>query len=345
MASNANRKFVRRPDYLKKSFLAHIRKYLPQSWEYICDEKPPQENIEVLIQDFTIARDVVSRFGQSPCPICRPNTPQYTKGHLLWSSDTGKIYAVGHCCGHKYFGEGVLKKALTANSRGEKRKENEEFIERNWDICGRLVQHWSNQKLAIRDADKVVRRLRSSLSSVCRDILRFYHQDGFLKTHKEVNSELTAGGGLTSIEERFGEMPVIGVSILKASARSGSMEGPISSLIDTLSKKAWTTQDQAINWLCNCTDDELAAATISIKNAVALFDRAEANIYELLSFVQPSNLELITKWSRAAHSWESHIFASNNSGHIVVKRGHKPKANFRMPLTLNSAIPSAPRYT
>jgi hypothetical protein len=85
MIQSVKRVFDVRPEYLKSDFLNHIRAVgLPDTWAFITHETPPEDGIEVILQDFVISRHLITIHGRAPCPICSPSSPKYVKGHLLW---------------------------------------------------------------------------------------------------------------------------------------------------------------------------------------------------------------------------------------------------------------------
>jgi hypothetical protein len=224
MSQSAKRVFEARPEYLKSHFLDHIQHSLPNSWSYITHDSPPPDGIEVILQDFVVSRKAIGEHGYAPCPICSPVKPKYVKGHLLWSSDSGGLYAVGHCCGHGFFTGDTLARALTRNSNAERRRCAEEYIETNWALPQQLVDDWVRLKPSVRDLDRVLKAIRVGLrATVCRDIHRTTRDGGFLKIQERVGTvRAKETEGLSSTERLFGSKAVVGASILRGGNKCGA---------------------------------------------------------------------------------------------------------------------------
>ncbi|TAY14763.1 hypothetical protein [Rhizobium leguminosarum] len=344
MVQNVRRVFDAKPEYLKSSFLDHIRSGLPHTCSFITHETPPKSGIEVILQDFVIPKHVLARDGLAPCPICSPIKPKYVKGHLLWSSESKALYAVGHCCGHGFFTSGSLAKALTRNSRAERRRRAETLIEANWALPQELVAYWALLKPAVRDLDRVLKALRVGLRhAVCKDIHRTLRDGGFLKIQQRSGDDDTATyRGLTTAEEVYGDQTVRGASILRGSSRGISVEAKISNVMAALTHVSWQTENDAVLWLCEQVDEDLLRLEMFMQDAVSNVTTALDDLAALLAFLDPDNLKLINSWSLKAHGWQGSVSVANDHGQITIMRGRKRHRIFRMPPTLMQTLPAAP---
>ncbi len=344
MVQNVRRVFDAKPEYLKASFLEHIRSGLPHTCPFITHETPPKDGIEVILQDFMIPKHVLARDGFAPCPICSPVKPKYVKGHLLWSTESKALYAVGHCCGHGFFTSGSLAKALTRNSRAERRRRAEILIETNWTLPGELVAYWALLKPAVRDLDRVLKALRVGLRhAVCKDIHRTLRDGGYLKLQQRSGDDKTgANKGLTTAERTFGGQPIRGASIFRGSSRGISIEANVSNVIAALTHVSWQTENDAVLWLCEQVDEDLLRLEMFIRDAVSNVSTALDDIAALLAFMEPENLKLINDWSREAHGWRGCVSVENERGHITIMRGRKRFKSFQLPPTLTNELPNAP---
>jgi hypothetical protein len=344
MVQNVRRVFDAKPEYLKSSFLEHIRSGLPHTCSFITHQTPPKDGIEVILQDFMIPKHVLARDGLAPCPICSPVKPKYVKGHLLWSSESKALYAVGHCCGHGFFTSGSLARALSRNSRAERRRRAETLIEANWTLPRELVAYWVLLKPAVRDLDRVIKALRVGLRhAVCKDIHRTSRDGGYLKVQQRSgDDDAVAHRGLITAEQIFGDRPVRGASILRGSNRGISVEAKVSNVMAALTHVSWQTENDAVLWLCEQADEDLLRLEMFIKDAVSSVGTALDDIAALLAFLDPDNLKLINSWSLKAHGWEGCVSVHNDDGQITIMRGRKRHRTFRMPPTLTQELPAAP---
>ncbi|MGO7307006.1 hypothetical protein ACCS91_24270 [Rhizobium ruizarguesonis] len=344
MNQSVKRVFDVRPEYLKSDFLKHILTIgLPDTWAFITNEKPPADGIEVILQDFVISRHLITQYGRAPCSICSPNHPKYVKGHLLWSTESKALYAVGHCCGHGFFAEGTLARALTRNSNAERRRADEEFLERNWHIPRQLVQRWEKLKPTVRDLDKVLKAIRVGLTTPrSRDIHRALRDGGYLKIQELVSGVEGGPGGLTKMERQFGSTPVQGASVLRGGSRGISVEAKLSGVIHVLAGFGWQTQDDAILWICEQVDSDITLLSDFIREAVEGFNVAMGDISSLRDFLDAENLRLISEWSLQAHGRRGAVEIHNDCGHITILRGGKRHRNFRLPSTLSEILPEVP---
>lgn len=344
MSQNVKRVFDVRPEYLKSEFLSHIQSGLPQTCSFVTHETPPKDGIEVILQDFIIPKHVVVRDGLAPCPICSPLKPKYVKGHLLWSSESKALYAVGHCCGHAFFTSDSLAKALSRNSRAERRRAAEMFIEANWTLPEVLVACWESLKPAVRDLDRVLKALRVGLRpAVCKDIHRTLRDGGFLKIQRKAETENSEElAGLITAEEAFGTMPVRGASIFRGGSRGISVEASVSNVVAALSHVSWETETDAILWLCEQADEDLLLLEKLIREAVTNVATALDDIASLIEFLQVENLKLISDWSLSARGWHGCVSVENDNGQITIMRGPKRHKNFKLPSTLTRSLPPVP---
>ncbi|CAN7575149.1 hypothetical protein [Neorhizobium sp. LjRoot104] len=346
MMQDVKRVFDEKPEYLKSEFLDHIRRDLPHTWRYITHEKPPTDDIEVILQDFVIPRTVTGLHGYAPCPICSPTKPKYVKGHLLYSKESKALYAVGHCCGHGFFVEGSLTRALTRNTNAERRRRAEAFIEANWRLPAELVAYWAKLKPSVRDLDKVLKAIRVGLRiGVCRDIHRTVRDGGYLKVQERVAAEKSAGGveGLRTVERTFGSVPVQGATILRGGSRGPmSVEANLSNLTAALANLNWTAENEAILWLCEQVDSDLFRLCDFLEEALEGIDRAISDIANLMLFLQEDNLQLINAWSVEVHGRRGAVSIQNEDGQIVLLRGGKRHRNFRLPGSLLNVPADAP---
>ncbi|TCR69597.1 hypothetical protein [Rhizobium sp. BK376] len=345
MSQKVKREFDVRPEYLKSQFLDHIRtKGLPETCPFITHEKPPVDGIEVILQDFVISRQVLEKFGYAPCPICSPVKPKYVKGHLLWSSESKALYAVGHCCGHGFFANDSLEKALSQNKRAEQRRHVEAFIEAHWTFPKDLMAYWENLKPAVRDLDKVLLAIRVGLRpAVCKDIHRTTRDGGFLHIQQKVGETGSDGpDGLKIVEQRFGTIPVRGATVLRGGNRGISVEARISNVVAALSNVEWQTENEALLWICDQVDNDLFHMADFIRDAVEHIAKAIGDIAALQIFMEPENLDLISAWSLAAHGRQGSVSISNEGGMVTMMRGTKQHRRFRVPTTLTQQLAPAP---
>lgn len=344
MSQNVKRVFDAKPEYLKDSFLDHIKTQLPNSWQFITNEKPPADGIEVILQDFVISRRATGEHGFAPCPICSPVKPKYVKGHLLWSSESGALYAVGHCCGHGFFTADSLARALTRSSNAERRRQAEQFVEANWEFPQKLCAFWRHLKPAVRDVDRVLRAVKVGLrATVCKDIHRTVRDGGYLKVQEKFEGPgVDPTAGLAVADKPFGTKPVVGAAILRGGNRGISVEATVSNVVAVMSHLPWETENDAILWLCEQADEDVLQLRDWMLVASENVSTALTDIQLLLSFLHDENLKLISDWSRGANGWEGSVSIRNDDGVIILKRGHKKHRSFKVPATLTQELPKPP---
>ncbi len=344
MSQNVQRVFNVKPEYLKGSFLEHIKTQLPNSWQFITNEKPPVDGIEVILQDFVISRRAIGEHGLAPCPICSPVRPKYVKGHLLWSTESGALYAVGHCCGHGFFTADSLARALTRSSNRERRRQAEQFVEANWEFPRKLNEFWRYLKPAVRDLDGVLKAVKVGLrATVCKDIHRTIRDGGYLKVQEKFEGPgHDPAAGLVAADKPFGSKPVIGAAILRGGNRGISVEATVSNVVAAMSHLQWKTENDAILWLCEQADEDVLLLRDLMLDAWENVSTALSDIRLLLLFLDDENLRLISEWSRAANGWEGSVSIRNDGGMITMKRGHKKHRSFRVPATLTQELPLPP---
>lgn len=298
----------------------------------------------MILQDFMIPKDVLTRDGFAPCPICSPVKPKYVKGHLLWSSESKALYAVGHCCGHGFFTSDSLARALTRNSRAERRRRAEALIEANWTLPRELVAYWALLKPAVRDLDRVLKALRVGLRhAVCKDIHRTIRDGGYLKVQQRSSEDAATLRGLSTAEEVYGDQAVRGASILRGSSRGISVEAKVSNVMAALAHVSWQTENDAVLWLCEQVDDDLLRLEMFIRDAASNISTALDDIAALLAFLDPDNLKLINSWSLKAHGWQGCVSVHNDNGQLTIMRGRKRHRSFRLPATLMQEMTTAPK--
>ncbi len=337
MLPNVRRVFDEKPEYLKSSFLEHIRGGLPHTCPFVTHEKPPRDGIEVIVQNFVIPRHVVGREGLAPCPICSPSAPKYVKGHLLWSSDSKALYAVGHCCGHNFFTDGSLGRALTRNSHAERRRHAEEFVEANWRLPSELVTYWVKLRPVARDLDKVLKAIRVGLRvSVCREIHRTLGDGGYLKVQRKVSAlGLETSEGLQTVEDTFGTIPVQGASILRGGSRGPvSVEARLSNIIAALAHISWTTEDDAILWLCEQVDSDVLLVRDLLEESIEAIQQLKADVSALHLFLEADNLALVNAWCLETSGPKAAVSLLNNEGYLTILRGGRRHRGFRLPSSL-----------
>ncbi len=344
MSQNVNRVFDVKPEYLKDSFLDHIKTQLPNSWPFITNEKPPVDGIEVILQNFTISGAAIKEHGLAPCPICRPTKPKYVRGHLLWSTVSGALYAVGHCCGHGFFTGDSLAGALTRNSNAERRRQAEQFVEANWEFPRKLNDFWLNLKPAVRDLDRVLKAIKVGLqAAVCKDIHRTVRDGGYLKVQEKFEAPgYDPTAGLAAADKPFGTKPVTGAEILRGGNRGISVEATVSNVVAAMLPVQWETENDAILWLCEQANEDVLLLRDLMLDASQHVSTALTDIQLLLSFINDENLRLISEWSRAANGWEGSVSIRNDNGTISIKRGHKKHRSFKVPTTLTKELPPPP---
>lgn len=344
MVQNVRRVFDAKPEYLKASFLDHIRSGLPHTCPFITHETPPKDGIEVILQDFMIPKHVLARDGLAPCPICSPVKPKYVKGHLLWSAESKALYAVGHCCGHGFFTSDSLARALTRNSRAERRRSAEALIEANWTLPRELVAYWTLLKPAVRDLDRVLKALRVGLRhAVCKDIHRTIRDGGYLKVQQRSEADdAVTPRRLTTAEQVYGDQPVRGASILRGSSRGISVEAKVSNVMAALMHVSWRTENDAVLWLCEQVDEDLIRLEMFLGDAVSNVSTALDDIAALLAFLDPDNLKLINSWSLKAHGWQGCVSVHNDDGQVTIMRGRRRHRSFRLPATLLERLSPPP---
>ncbi|TRB00389.1 MULTISPECIES: hypothetical protein [Rhizobium/Agrobacterium group] len=346
MNQSVKRVFEEKPEYLKSDFLDHIRQIgLPTTWRHITNEEPPRDGVDVILQDFVISRDIIASQGYATCPICSPIKPKYVKGHLLYSRESKALYAVGHCCGHGFFGEGSLAKALNKNSDAQRRREAERFIEANWRAPFHFTKYWATLKQSVRDLDAVLKAIRVGLRpSACRDIHRATRDGGYLKIRERIDTALEDGpAGMRSAERLFGERPVQGITILRGGSRGPlSTEAPLSNLAAAFSHISWETENDAILWLCEQVDRDVFLLKDFIEEAFEGVAQALADIDNLLLFLQPENLKLIGDWSLTSQGFRASVSIENEDGRITIFRGGRRHRTFNTPPSLLNAPRSLP---
>src|SRR5688572_27588189 len=102
----AGRRFAIKPDqaFLDR-FRKHIAKYgTPLAFPGLCWTTPDPDDAPKPLMKFATPETLRKRVPMSPCPICSPGSPKYYEGLLCWSPRDMRVRAIGHECGHDFYG-------------------------------------------------------------------------------------------------------------------------------------------------------------------------------------------------------------------------------------------------
>jgi hypothetical protein len=331
--SSARRNFVERPEYLARDFLDHLlREGKPQTWPHITNEPPPKGKVEVLYANFLIPKG----HERAPCPICKVEK-KYLKGHLLWSPEPGTLHAVGHCCGHDYFGGNELERSLRDTVERTQRRVDEAFLWANWQLPGQLLKVAADAQSDLRACDSVITALRRSFPKTAyRDLKQAGKNGGILLVERVIVDQR---GKRTAEHRRFSEEPLRGLGWLTA-GRAKSLEGTVRAATVPLEYLRWTSEDDAVGWLMSFAHEtrrlreHVEAAVVDISSC---FQRKQ----ELATFLEPSNLELLTRWSTEALGHNAvKIFLSGQT--LTLWRGTEGKRGVRLPDNIWQPLPPLP---
>ncbi|MER9528810.1 hypothetical protein NKI89_03215 [Mesorhizobium sp. M0309] len=347
MSVQAKKAFQYRPDHLIQDFREHIRAFgEPHTWRYHTHEPPAPEGAEVLLANFVIPREFVRSKGLAPCPICSPKSPQYAKGHLIWSAVGGTLHAVGHCCGHKHFEDGSFGRGIAAAIELEQRRADETFLMDNWEYPRELLALSRDLTPWARSYDQVVKNLKGGLSPmVCKAIYRAAADGAFLSVEDQVQG---LGRKMVSIKTPFGSRPVQGGLVLRGGKRAVSCEGRIKAASLIFEQLDWVSYEDAFWWASSQPSADLKLLARHIKEAVAVFHDAHADFLALQAFLSEENLELVSAWSAVAHAGNPlrlHPHAREDlaiwRGAVRVRRILIPRNIWGPPFALPSLAPCA----
>lgn len=335
MSPQAVSVFSSRPDHLVPDFKQHLAASAePHTWRYHSHSAPPRDGVEVLLANFLIP---ARRKGRAPCPICSPDHPKYLKGHLVWSSSTGTLHAVGHCCGHTYFNNDGLRTGLKAASERLRRREDEAFLWGNWESPRRLLELADLLAPLARSYDQVAKAVRAGVSSpVCRAIHRMASPVGFLEVVEEVRD--VSGSGLRAVTKRFGSRPFHGVPFLKG-GRVKSAEGSIRAAVVLFDHLGWETEDDAVLWLASRPDPDLRLLSGRLKDAALVMEETKSSLTALQAFLEPGNLDLLTRWSAEAHGPNAVRLFHHVDGTLAIWRGAEKVRQPIIPRNLSISLP------
>ncbi|MCW4117056.1 hypothetical protein NPA31_019015 [Aurantimonas sp. MSK8Z-1] len=335
MTAVLKQQFTARPDYLIPHFHEHLTIFgQPHTWSYHSHEKPPPGEIEVLVRDFHIPEHHIRTKGLAPCPICSPNHPQYGRGHLLWSPISGKLYAVGHCCGHNHFVNGVFSESFVKERKRRERRLMEAYLEKNHARVAEFARFALNLEPAAREHDRIVRLLISGLT--LRRTMEIYRLaaggEGNLVVYRDGKGEDGERGSLRGQLERFGTYPLKGYEVLRKSRSKKSAEARIKRAAAILPMVGWQTYEDAFAWLCEAPDADLRKLSGVLQDAQQDFKDVVAEMNDLSSFLARDNLKLLTAWSKEQDALQAQLGIYRSSDLIVsVWRGDRQVKSISLP--------------
>lgn len=327
MSAIARRAFKLRPDHLVPDFLEHVAETgKPHTWAHNSHEGPARDGVVVLKLNFSIPKQFVALNGRAPCPICSPHHPKYETGHLLWSEITGKLHAVGHCCGHNYFADGLYAEGIAAAGRRTKRIADEAAIEANWRVPAQLVALANTIRRQVRAFDGMVRFLRKGLSP---DLARIIYRNaaeggGMLSVLEYVSVDDDAGGSLKAVAKPFSATPLVGFEILRGGKRSVSAEGRLHQATVSFEQLRWQSEDDAIGWLAIQPDKDLQQLARWIKDASAAFEGLRRDLLAIQKFLETPNLSLLNEWLKEVG--RSDVRLIRDHSHLTVWRSGGSRA-------------------
>lgn len=327
MSAAAKRAFTLRPDHLVPDFLKHVAETgEPHTWPHNSHEGPARDGIVVLKLNFSIPKHLVSLNGRAPCPICSPHHPKYETGHLLWSEVTGKLHAVGHCCGHNYFADGLYAEGIAAAARRAKRIADETAIEANWMVPAQLVSLANTIRWQVRALDGMVRFIRKGLSL---DLARIVYRNaaeggGILSVLEYVSVDHDAGGSLRAVAKPFSATPLLGYTILRGGKRSVSAEGRLHQATVSFEQLSWQSEDDAIGWLAIQPDKDLQQLARWIKDASAAFESLRHDLLAIQRFLEADNLNLLNEWLKEVG--RSDVRLIRDRSHLTIWRAGGSRA-------------------
>lgn len=188
---DAERVFADRPGpQVIEAFLAHVRASGdPTTWQWHSHTAPDKKAKPVLLKTF----DIPEAFAKDPqrwarCPLCAPNFPKYKHGALVWfpvsGGGDGRLRAIGHECGARYFGKEVYRTARAVYQREQDEEAERAYLVRALPVAPQLKA--ALERLAERSI--AVEHLRTQL-------LRFTPRD-FVRTLQQA----TIAGGMLTIQ-------------------------------------------------------------------------------------------------------------------------------------------------
>jgi hypothetical protein len=341
------RSYTVRPDWAVADFKRHLETLGdPSQCHFISNEKPPAKGIVVLYPGFVIPERHVARDGLARCPICSPKAPKYATGHLLWSPVNGKIYAVGHCCGHKYFIGGELAHELREAKARASRRVDEEFLLLNWDRVSVFGEFALALKARAREFDQTVKRLVSGISqSRANEVFRIASAGGGHLSVVHQNETPTDGpGGLSGIRSRFGDRPLAGYQILHRPRSAPSAEARLANAGTAFQFVEWDTHDAAYAWLCDMPDRDLRILAGRLRDAEGWYEEVCSEMASLAAFLPRSNLALLTAWSRCQDSLQSQfgITRPTDTTLKIWRPGHAIRP-IVLPASVERPVPEPPK--
>ncbi|WP_140686780.1 hypothetical protein [Mesorhizobium sp. B2-6-2] len=327
MSAAAKRVFTLRPYHLVPDFLKHVSETgKPHTWPHNSHEGPAPDGVVVLKLNVSIPKHLVSLNGRAPCPICSPDHPKYETGHLLWSEATGKLHAVGHCCGHHYFTDGLYAESIAAAEKRAKRIVDEAAIEANWRVPAHLVTLANTIRGRVRAFDGMVRFIRKGLSpELARIIYRNAAEGGGILSVLEyvaVNDD--AEGSLKAVSRPFNATPLLGYEILRGGKRSVSAEGRLHQATISFEQLGWQSEDDAIGWLAIQPDKDLQQLARWIKDASAAFDGLRRDLLGIQRFLETDNLNLLNEWLKEVG--RSDVRLVRDRSHLTIWRSGRSRA-------------------
>jgi hypothetical protein len=332
--SNARRKFQQRPDYLAQDFLDHLYGTgEPQSWRHNSHEPPPKAAVEVLVANFRVPKG----HSRAPCPICQVEK-KYLKGHLLWCPDSGTLHAVGHCCGHDYFGGNELERSLRDTARRAQQRADEALLWANWPLPGQLITLAADLRAQLRSCDRVITALRRSFPKPAYRALQEAGRTGGLLFVDRPAS--TQRGSREADRVLFSEQALRGLGWLTVT-RAKSLEGTVMAATAPLEHFQWASEDDAVNWLMTYPD-EMKSLRDHLEGAVLIISSVLQRMDELAAFLDPSNLGLLTRWAPQALG-QGGVRAFRHGRELVLWRGTEGGRKVILPDNLWHPLPPPPR--
>jgi hypothetical protein len=165
----------------------------PEDFPQISTSRPPKDTeLSLIYGPFRINRSLRIDGTLVPCPICRPFSPKYLEGYLVWCRASKAIYAIGIECGQDHFGKGAFAQAEADLLRKNRERQIEdELIERLpfVPVLGEWASAWA---AAASESDQLARDFRRRCPTL------FTHLKNALRGTDDLVVQIETAGRSTS---------------------------------------------------------------------------------------------------------------------------------------------------
>ncbi|MEP4340731.1 MAG: hypothetical protein ABJ042_01985 [Lentilitoribacter sp.] len=321
-------KFYKFPgSHILDSFRKHISETgIPTTWQYHNHTKPPADSEFEELLSFEIPSKLRDNVGKALCPICSPHSPKYFDGKLAWFPKEGVIRAIGHECAKTLFGTEATNRAKSARLARERKNSAEDYLLDKLPKIGELRNLVESLIPKGRQLDAVrVSIWKAGGKSACQNLVRL-GAGGELKLYDEVKSIKADKFGETSTVFERVEIGSIQIRALNFLKNSSSIEAKAkNALVALVAINATNDEEEALEFITSTLtmDRFLFDAEKVTKAALVDVDELRKIIAEAKHFLNPTNLENLSRWAAHEGSNSPIVFKYNVSSPLKINIGIK----------------------